>query len=480
LLFKEFGMGKLGGISDRGSNFVNLRDHMNFRAANHSQAPGGDAAASKSLVLLLQGPVGPFFDTLSRALGAGGYDTLKVNFNGGDWVFSHGKGTVNFCGTTDAWADWLQAFIKRDAPLVIVLFGDCRPYHRTAINVAGQLGVPVLCFEEGYARPHFISCEWGGNNARSPLRIDIPAAADPETQLEPAELMRGNLFRSMAMEGIAYYLAKAVGAPFFFGNEHHRDRAISSEVILWARNFYRKLRYYPRNNHLTIDLIENQESHYFVVALQVHDDQQLLSHGRGWTMERLITETIRSFARCADPTHQLVFKIHPMDRGHKSYRPFVKQLALLSKCEERVQVLDDGLLIRHSLGLITVNSTSGLLALNHGKPLLALGDTFYGAEGLATLPKNDALSARSIDDFWQNPIAPQKERVQQFVRHMYRQSLINGSFYLRAHVGDTAERVVQRIRLQLPSTARAKTIAFLRPDNTTLLEQPDFGGRSRS
>ncbi|MEZ2218772.1 capsular biosynthesis protein [Rhizobium sp. RCC_161_2] len=474
-------MGKFGGISDRGSNFVNLRDHMNFRTANRSRWPIGNAPTSKPLVLLLQGPVGPFFDILAKALVTGGYDTLKVNFNGGDWLFSHGKGALNFCGTTDAWADWLKAFIKRDAPLVIVLFGDCRPYHRMAIDVAGQLGVPVLCFEEGYARPHFISCEWGGNNARSPLRTDTSVTADSDMPLEPVELMRGNLFRSMAMEGIAYYVVKALGAPFFFGNEHHRDRAIVSEVILWARNFYRKLRYYPRNNNLTVDLIENQEGRYFVVALQVHDDQQLLSHGRGWTMERLITETIRSFARCANPAHQLVFKIHPMDRGHKSYRPFVKQLAMLSKCEERVQVLDDGsigLLIRHSLGLVTVNSTSGLLALNHGKPLLALGDTFYGAEGLATLPKNDALSATAIDDFWQSPIAPQKERVQQFVRHMYRQSLVNGSFYLRPYIEGTAERVVQRIRQQFPAAEAARTVVFPHADNSILLEQPDFGSRS--
>ncbi|HEX8048000.1 MAG TPA: capsular biosynthesis protein, partial [Rhizobium sp.] len=80
--------------------------------------------------------------------------------------------------------------------------------------------------------------------------------------------------------------------------------------------------------------------------------------------------------------------------------------------------------------------------------------------------------------FWQNPIAPQKERVQQFVRHMYRQSLINGSFYLRAYIEDTAERVVHRLRAQLPSAADAKTVAFLHPDNTILLEQPDFGSRS--
>ncbi|WP_454851006.1 capsular polysaccharide export protein, LipB/KpsS family [Rhizobium binxianense] len=467
------------GISDRGSKLINLRDRMGLAASGRLRSSVGNAAVSKPLVLLLQGPVGPFFGTLAKALTSLGYDTLKVNFNGGDWLFSHGKGTLNFCGSTAAWADWLEAFIRRDAPLVIVLFGDCRPYHRTAIGVAERAGVPVLCFEEGYARPHFISCEWGGNNARSPLRLDLPSAPASEEPLEPIELMKGNLFRSMARDGAAYYLAKALGAPVFFGNEHHRDRGILSETILWARNFYRKLRYYPDNNSLAMNLIENLEGRYFVVALQVHDDQQLLWHGRGWTMERLITETIRSFARRADPTHHLVFKIHPMDRGHKSYRPFVKQLALLSKCEDRVHVLDDssiGLLIRHSLGLITINSTSGLLALNHGKPLLALGDAFYGTEELAISPGSNALSAVAIDDFWQSATAPQKERVHQFVDRMYRQSLVNGSFYLRAHVEATAQRVAQRISLQLPS-ATARTTAFPQPENITAFGRQDLGGR---
>lgn len=475
-------MGKFEVTSDRGSKFVNLRGRMGFAALNQFRSPVGNAPGSRPLVLLLQGPVGPFFDTLAKVLAAKGFDTLKVNFNGGDWLFSHGKGTLNFCGTTSVWADWLQTFIQRGAPLVIVLFGDRRPYHRTAIDIAERLGVPILCFEEGYARPHFISCEWGGNNALSPLRSGGPSSSAPDEPIEPMELVKGNLFRSMAFDAVAYYLSKALGAPFFFGNEHHRDRGILSETVLWARNLCRKLRHYPENNSLAIDLIENLESRYFVVALQVHDDLQLLWHGRGWTMERLITETIRSFARCAEPTHHLVFKIHPMDRGHKSYRPFVRQLALLSTCEDRVHVLDDGsigLMIRHSLGLITVNSTSGLLALNHGKPLLALGDALYGAEGLAIPPESDALSATAIDRFWQSPAAPQREQVQQFVERMYRQSLINGSFYLRAYLEGTAERVAQRIRSQRPSVA-SQTVPFTRPNNKAVLELADFGGRLRS
>ncbi len=413
---------------------------------------GHTQPTQKPLILLLQGPVGPFFRVLSAELEAEGYDVLKVNFNGGDWSYFRGSKTLHFSGTTEAWSDWLSDFIRGRKPETIVLFGDSRPYHRQAIRVAQQAGIPVASFEEGYVRPNFITLEWGGNNAMSPLRTHTPRLVARGPALPP-EQVKGNLFRAMTFLAIRYYLAKTAGTVFFRGNAHHRSRGIISESILWTRNFYRKLRYYPANNELMLNLIENLEGQYFVVALQVHDDQQLLRHGRGWTMERLITESLRSFERHAASNHHLVIKIHPMDRGHKSYRPFAMALARIAGCEDRVHIVDDGsigLLIRHSLGLVTVNSTSGLLALNHGKPLLALGDALYSGQGLSFAhdPQKGAV-ASNMDAFWASPEAPDKTAVNAFNARMHDESLVNGSFYLRNLLEATAKRVVKRIQLEL-------------------------------
>ncbi|MBA8879362.1 capsular biosynthesis protein [Phyllobacterium myrsinacearum] len=397
----------------------------------------------------MQGPVGPFFRTLANTFEASGFDVLKINFNGGDWLFSHGPGTLNFCGSMDAWSDWLDAFIRSRRPEAIVLFGDSRPYHRQAIMVALRAGVPVSSFEEGYVRPNFITCEWDGNNALSPLRRPRPARHESPAA-DAVEPVRGNLFRAMTFFAIRYYLAKTAGAVFFRGNVHHRSRGILSESILWTRNFYRKIRHYPANNEMMLNLIENLENQYFVVALQVHDDQQLLRHGRGWTMEKLITESIRSFRRFASPEHHLVIKVHPMDRGHKSYRPFAMELARIAGCDDRVHIVDDGsigLLIRHSLGLVTVNSTSGLLALNHGKPVLSLGEAIYNKRDLVWTRYGDDLDGTSgIDGFWLSPAPPKRDAVKAFNKRMHEESLVNGSFYLRNLIDATTKRVVQRIQ----------------------------------
>lgn len=412
---------------------------------------------------------------------AEGYDVLKINFNGGDWLFSHGTGTLNFCGSMDAWSDWLEVFIRSRRPEAIVLFGDSRPYHRQAIMVALRAGVPVSCFEEGYVRPNFITCEWDGNNALSPLRRPKPVHHG-YSAAGPVEPVKGNLFRAMTFFAIRYYLAKMTGAVFFRGNLHHRSRGIFSESILWTRNFCRKIRHYPANNELMLNLIENLENQYFVVALQVHDDQQLLRHGRGWTMEKLITESIRSFKRFAAPSHHLVIKVHPMDRGHKSYRPFAMELARIAGCADRVHIVDDGsigLLIRHSLGLVTVNSTSGLLALNHGKPVLALGEAIYNKRdlvwGLGSRNQDDAYG---MDGFWCSPTAPRRDAVKAFNTRMHDESLINGSFYLRSLLETTCKRVVQKLQTDL------KVVTVTAPDavhgrQMEGAQDPSASGRDR-
>jgi capsular polysaccharide export protein len=403
-------------------------------------------------VLLLQGPVGTFFTALHGALERRQCRVVKINFNAGDWLF-HRHSALNFCGGLDAWAVWLDAFLRRCRPAAIVVFGDSRPYHDVAIAAAKHAGVDVWCLEEGYARPHFITCERDGNNALSPLRR--PPRGDAAYGDDGVVAVQGNPFYAMALFAVPYYIARAFGAPFFPGNAHHRNRPLPIEALLWTRGLWRKLARYHVNHSFLQHLIENLEGRYYLVALQVHDDQQLLRHGRGWTMERLITEAIHSFAVHAPADRHLVFKVHPLDRGHCSYTAFVRAIAVAARCRERVHVVDDGsigLMIRHSLGVVTVNSTSGLLALNHGRPLLALGDALYGQPGLATIGCND-----DMDRFWRAPAPPDGRMVEFFMRRLRRESQVNGSFYLRHRIAATAEQIAERISARiLVTTARGQ------------------------
>ncbi len=418
-------------------------------------------------VLLLQGPVGPFFSSLRESFLRKGHDVLKVNFNGGDWLFTHGKGTINFVGPVESWEHWLDSFIQRTKPSVIVLFGDSRPYHAVAVGAAARANVPVWCLEEGYIRPDYVTCELNGNNARSPLRLNTArnmneAAGSPTGPPDP---ITGNLFIAMALCAIVYFVAKTIGAPFFYNNVHHRNRGLLSEAVLWIRGFYRKVSCYISNHNFLEYLIEHLDKRYFVVALQVHDDQQLRRHGNGWSVDRLVTETIQSFARHADSSHHLVLKIHPMDRGHRSYNKLITEIAAFCRCSDRVHSLDDGsmgLIIRHSLGVLTVNSTSGLLALKHGKPLLVFGHALYDLPGLVTIAKD---TPHDLDEFWHSRRDPDQRIFNLFTERMLRESLVNGSFYLREWSTKTSERICNRVREQTPTNVAELSFEKMPVDN---------------
>ena len=62
-------------------------------------------------VLLLQGPVGPFFRNFARELEGNGFQVYKINFNGGDRFFYHGKNTVDYQGSFGEWETWLERYV---------------------------------------------------------------------------------------------------------------------------------------------------------------------------------------------------------------------------------------------------------------------------------------------------------------------------------------------------------------------------------
>ena len=398
--------------------------------------------------MLLQGPVGPFFCRLQQSFVERGFDVLKINFNGGDLLFAARTDAVDFKGSPAEWSTWLEAFIAVRRPVAIVLFGDGRPYHSEALRVAAGTGISAWCLEEGYLRPDFITCERNGNNAHSPLRFE---STEHDRREATVAMPIRKSFAVMAAYAAACAVAQAMVVKRFRGNIRHRQRPVAAECARWALSLARKVMFYPANRANFHRIMKQRLRDYYIVALQVHDDLNLLNNGNGWTMERLIDEATRSFATHAPAHQRLLFKAHPLDRGHLPYRKLVAQAARLHGCETRVSIVDDGPIgpmINHSLGVVTVNSTSGLLALRHGKPLLVLGNAFYSTAALKTLPPVNPVQFHS---FWRRPIAAHDDDVQPFLARMFRESLINGSFYSPAAAHVTSDAIADRIQNELAS-----------------------------
>lgn len=377
-------------------------------------------------VLLLQGPLGPFFRRLARDLMRAGATVTKIDFNGGDWLFSP-AGALAYRGQPEQWPAYLGAVLDTHAVDLVLLFGDCRPIHQAAREVAAVRGIEVGVFEEGYVRPDYLTLERHGVNGRS----RIPRTPDHYRQMASGALPRtrqvGNTFWFAAGWAVLYYLASALLRPWFRHYVHHRPLTLA-EGWPWLRSAWRKQLCGWRERGIERELATTRSGCYFLVVLQVHNDAQIHVHSDFASVAAFIVATIMSFARCAPAGTELVIKHHPMDRGYHDHSRLIREQAEHHKVVARVRYIHDQhlpTLLAHARGVVLVNSTVGLSALDHGAPLKVCGDAIYDMAGLSY--------QGTLDQFWRDAPDHRIDRrlYQRFRHYLIERTQLNGSFYRR-------------------------------------------------
>lgn len=417
-------------------------------------------------VLLLQGPVGPFFNSLAKDLRLAGAQVFKVNFNAGDWLFYPRK-AHGFKGTLEAWQRELPELLQRQRIDAVLLFGDCRPIHASVRAVAQGLGIAVGVFEEGYLRPDYVTFEPIGVNGHSVFHEDLAewlkhqakseAAGDaaediraqsadvpscqPAVSKMPPHQPVGNSYWNAARWGMLYFFAAWAG--YFFWNNalHHRPLTIW-DGLWWLLSFARKA-YFRWTEKGQQERLEGElRKKFFLVPLQVHNDAQITVHSEYESVCGFIDHVMRSFAgavlRENQPEKQLplnaqsvqgdvlVFKHHPMDRGHRNYSKAVRLLTRRHGLQGRVLYIHDQhlpSLLKACKGVVLVNSTTGLSAVGHGAPVKVCGAALYDVPGLTYQGR--------LNDFWfeAQSALPCAQVLQRFKAALVTRTQLNGSFY---------------------------------------------------
>lgn len=374
-------------------------------------------------VLMLQGPMGPFFRRLAGVLKSRDATVHRILFNAGDWLFHSGADAELYRGDLASWAEWLASRLRAFHCDAVVLFGQSRPVHRVAIDVAQQLGVAVFVFEEGYVRPHFVTLEPGGVNARSGLSRD-PSFYDQAPQRLPMPQPTRPSFFRLGLYATAYALAMACGRPLFPHPLYHRPLNPLTEAVCWIRSGWRKLWHRVAQRHVLRELTApNRSKRWFLLALQVHNDAQIREHSPFSGMHEVIEQVMTSFAEHAPPDQQLVIKHHPMDRAYRDYGRFIDQCAGRLALRSRVRYVHDlhlPTLLRHAAGVVTVNSTAGLQALYHGCPVCTLGESFYNLPGL--------VHQGGLAGFWRAPSPVNRRLLHRFRNTLIERTQVNLSF----------------------------------------------------
>ncbi|MGI4958704.1 MAG: capsule biosynthesis protein [Janthinobacterium lividum] len=407
----------------------------------HDPAPG-----QTRTVLLLQGLMGPFFRRIGQALSRDGYRVFKVNFNGGDRLYWRLPGGIDFTGKMADWPDTLQTILVERGVTDVLLFGDCRPLHRAAIAVCARLHIPVHVFEEGYLRPDWVTLELGGVNGHSSLPRDPDYYRDQASRLLPAPPHHPvpSSFRTRALQGVAYNTADLLTRWRFPHWDNYRPWHPLTEGVGWLRKLSRRTAASARTEQ-TLSLLASSGTPYMLFPLQLDADAQVRLHSSFSSMADAIRHVIASFAGNAPGELNLVIKEHPLDNGVRDWRGEVVMQAAAHGVGDRVHYLergDIGLLVQAAEGLVTINSTTGTLALACGVPVITLGQAVYNIR--------DITFQDTLDAFWSNPGHPDEPTFDAYRRVLIERCLIAGGFFSGPAIDKLVAGAIARLEAHSP------------------------------
>ena len=438
---------------------VNLSRDLTFAGPNNPQTKLAHhldrrlQPNSPRVVLFLQGPAGSFFSRLGQALSARGHVIYKINFNLGDNVFWRAGSSSAYRGRFAEWQRYCSQFLSQHHVTDLVLFGDCRPLHKVAIAEAARFGVRVMVAEEGYLRPDWITFEPQGVNGHSALPRDPAWYRREASGLSVGASMPMNeSFARRAFEDVLYNVAGMLGRAAYPFYRTHRPWHPALEYAGWLWRLTSLAVRGSRHKH-GIGIRAVVQKPYFVYPLQLACDFQVRVHSPFNDQSDAISRVVDSFARSAPDECMLVVKQHPLENGLRNWRALLAHFARQAGVSERVVFIEHAelrTLAAGARGMVTINSTSGMVALGLGVPVFAIGTAIYDLPGLT--------SGGSLDDFWAAPNRPDASLFHAFRSVLIARCMVPGGFYSDAGLNLAVAGAVARLE-RAPEIADPTPIA---------------------
>lgn len=392
-------------------------------------------------VLLLQGPIGPFFKNLQSTLVESGFLTKRILFHKADGLFAPKNNVFRFCGDLNAWESWLRTELHYAAPNVIVLFGSSRPAHIIARRLAKEFNVDVVALEEGYLRSGYITCEIGGNNSHSPLtQWESDMVCDSPT--DPLKIPYS--FSMMCLWGSIFYIWRELTKDKLEQQLYHRTtNGALKETCSWTAHTVRR-NFARLSDSFSMSELQSRFSKKFIlIPLQTPSDAQIRFASRGWCNEKLVTACLKAIGEIKSE-EILVFKTHPLDVQSNKLTAMINLEAKKRNIAHRVRILQSGSVSKiasHCSGMIVINSTSAFSALNCNVPLLVLGDAVFCHSSVVTTGKDE----NAIKKFFVSRSTKDQKSIASFIKAVRSTALIPGDYYALSPQTTTARNVVSTI-----------------------------------
>lgn len=397
---------------------------------------------SEQVFLFLQSHPSFFGKTLVRQMRKDGATCHLINVSLGDWLFRFGTGAKNYCGKLRDWHRFLDQFISDHKVTDIVYYADQRPYNRIARSIAYQRSLTTYAYEFGYLRPDWITLEKGGMGAFSHFPNDPDVIRELAAKVKTPQVT-GKYTYPFYLEAtceVVYHMIPTF-LPYLF--PHYRRDRYYHPWIEFPSFIPRLLRSKRNNRHANeqINKLIDEKRDFFVVPMQLQSDYQIRRASHYTHIGEMVDEVLHSFKTYAKRNAKLIFKIHPLDNNIEKWPCVIKKIATDHDLLDRIYVIDGGdlhKLIRHSKGVVLINSTTGIKVLQFGVSLKVLGIAIFDVPGMT--------HQDSLDTFWISPHKPDKQLTDDFLKLMTVSVQVRGNFFTSAGRAIAAKEISRRLR----------------------------------
>ena len=367
-----------------------------------------------------------------------------MGVNGGDLAFWRDRSSYSTIDAPPAeWPKYLTRRIDEDDATDLVVYGDTRPLHAGAIEIAKARGLTVHCFEEGYLRPYWVTYERDGSNGNSALvdlTIDDIDAALKNPAANPAGAPSNwGEFWHHSYYGCRYHFEVWRKRKRFPHYQGHRNIALFDEALLNLRRLVAAPGEALMRMSATDALVRSARP-YHVVLMQLAHDANMREHSCYDGSRQFVEDVVAGFSNGAPDHHQLVFKAHPFEDGREAVPQAVADAAKRHGISERVWYVHGGRLGRlldRARSAVTVNSTAAQQALWRGLPVKAFGRAIYDKPGIT--------SPQALPAFFRDPTPPDRAIYRAFRQFLLETSQIPGGYYSAKGRRDVVRRVVDRM-----------------------------------
>ncbi|OFC28264.1 capsule biosynthesis protein [Acidithiobacillus caldus] len=401
------------------------------------------SSGSRAHIVFLQGMPSPFFRRVGVCLVEAGWRVTRINLSAGDWLFWHDDHAINYRGSLADWPAFLHDFFQREGVSDLFLLGEQRRYHKEAVAIAKGLGIRVTVTDFGYLRPDWITLERDGMCGNSHFPKDaqsIHAIARQAVVLDWEQRFVDSAYQ-MAVGDLAQNYANILGWPFF--PRYQRSDMRPPTILYTMASGWRLLGNRLRKTRTLAQCEElwNSGRSYYLFPIQLNFDFQMVAYSPFPRMETALELVLDSFLRCAPRDALLVVKEHPWDPALPDWERYLHRRRRELQVEDRLVYLRGGDLnglIQRSRGVVLVNSSTGLRALQLHRPLKALGSAVFDVPGLTF--------QGSLDDFWTQGTPPDPQLREDFFTALAATVQVRGVFFQEPGVTEAVTETCYRLR----------------------------------